>query len=133
LCKLNHTNLQSISSSKTTLPSFSLSVTAGGREWADSHIGQDKDRQPLWPTVTIEARYLQPILEGIQEDGLVCSFNDAPQRRRSSRRILRQEAEAMLRESAMPSLETVLEAVAEVRQRYSEQIKVSRKRRHTLS
>ena len=40
---------------------------------------------------------------------------------------LRRQAQAMLRENTMPSLEAVLEAVAEVREKYSEQIKASRK------
>jgi hypothetical protein len=45
-------------------------VTAGAREWVDTNIGEDNGFQPLWPTVTIEARYVHPILEGIREDGL---------------------------------------------------------------
>jgi hypothetical protein len=49
-------------------------VTAGAREWVDAHIRADNGYQPLWPTVTIEGRYVHPILEGIQEDGLICSL-----------------------------------------------------------
>jgi len=49
------------------------------RQWVNAHIGGDNGYQPLWPTVTIEARYVHSILEGIQEDGLICSFNGEPQ------------------------------------------------------
>jgi hypothetical protein len=45
-------------------------VSAGAREWADMYIGEDNGYQPLWPTVTIEGRYVHSILEGIREDGL---------------------------------------------------------------
>jgi hypothetical protein len=80
----------------------------------------------MWPTVTIERRYVHPILEGIKEDGLVQS-----QWRTSMKKItppdLRWQAQAMLREKKMPSLEVVLAAVAEVREKYSEQIKARRK------
>jgi len=41
-------------------------VTAGAREWVDTKIGDDNGHQPLWPTVTIEARYVHPILEGVR-------------------------------------------------------------------
>ncbi len=50
-------------------------VTDSAREWVDMHIGEDNGYQPLWPTVTIEGRYVHPVLEGIQEDGFVCSLN----------------------------------------------------------
>jgi hypothetical protein len=50
-------------------------VTAGALEWLENHIGEGNGYQPMWPTVTIEARYVQPILEGIQQDGFICSFN----------------------------------------------------------
>lgn len=46
-------------------------VTTGAREWVDTYIGEDNGYQPLWPSVTIEGRYLRPILEGIQECGLI--------------------------------------------------------------
>jgi hypothetical protein len=46
-------------------------VTTSGREWVDTYIGENNGYQPLWPTVTIEGRYLAAILEGIQEDGLI--------------------------------------------------------------
>lgn len=46
---------------------------------------------------------------------------------------LRREAQAMLRENTMPSLEAVLEAVADVREKYSEQIKASRKHEQRIT
>ncbi len=46
---------------------------------------------------------------------------------------LRREAQAMLQENTMPSLEAVLQAVAQVREKYSEQIKASRKQGGTVS
>jgi hypothetical protein len=54
-------------------------ITAGARQWVDRHIGANNGYQPLWPTVTIEGRYVHPILEGIREDGFICSFNGQPQ------------------------------------------------------
>jgi hypothetical protein len=39
-------------------------------DWVNEHIGQDNGYQALWPTVTIEPRYLEPILAGIQDAGL---------------------------------------------------------------
>jgi vacuolar-type H+-ATPase subunit H len=41
---------------------------------------------------------------------------------------LRREAQAMIRDGSMPSLETLLQAVAEAREKYTQQIKASRKR-----
>lgn len=49
-------------------------VTADACQWVDAHIGEDNGYQPLWPTVTIEGRYVHPILEGIREDGLTRRF-----------------------------------------------------------
>jgi hypothetical protein len=39
-------------------------------EWVNEHIGRGNGFQPYWPTVVIEARYIEPILEGIASDGL---------------------------------------------------------------
>jgi hypothetical protein len=39
-------------------------------EWVDENIGQHNGYQALWPTVTIEPRYLEPILAGIRDAGL---------------------------------------------------------------
>jgi hypothetical protein len=44
--------------------------TESAREWIDTHIGPDNGYQPYYPTVVIEPRYLQPVLEGIAEAGL---------------------------------------------------------------
>ena len=43
------------------------------REWANEHIGSGNGFQPYWPTVVIEARYIEPILQGIVRDGLAVS------------------------------------------------------------
>jgi hypothetical protein len=42
---------------------------------------------------------------------------------------LRREAAAMIRDGSMPPLETVLQAVAEMRKKYGGEIKASRNRR----
>jgi hypothetical protein len=39
---------------------------------------------------------------------------------------LRREAQVMIREGSMPSLETLLQAVADAREKYAQQIKASR-------
>jgi hypothetical protein len=39
---------------------------------------------------------------------------------------LRREAQAMIRDGSMPSLETVLQAVADAREKYAEQLKLTR-------
>ena len=39
---------------------------------------------------------------------------------------LRREAEAMIRDGSMPSLETVLQAVADAREKYAEQLKLTK-------
>ena len=45
--------------------------TGAAHDRINEYIGQDNGYQALWPTVTIEPRYLEPILAGIQGDGLV--------------------------------------------------------------
>jgi hypothetical protein len=45
-------------------------VTASAREWVEENIGEDNGYQDLWPTVTIEGRYLARIIDGIREDEL---------------------------------------------------------------
>jgi hypothetical protein len=45
-------------------------VTASAREWVETNIGEGNGYQGLWPTVTIEGRYLARIIDGIREDGL---------------------------------------------------------------
>jgi hypothetical protein len=45
-------------------------ITDAAREWVEEYIGEDNGYQGLWPTVTIEGRYLARIIDGIREDGL---------------------------------------------------------------
>jgi hypothetical protein len=45
---------------------------------------------------------------------------------------LRREAAAMIRDGSMPSLDSVLQAVADVREKYSDQIRASRKQRSII-
>jgi hypothetical protein len=45
-------------------------LTPSATSWLEEHIGQDNGFQPYWPTRVIEHRYISPILEGIQNDGL---------------------------------------------------------------
>ena len=40
-------------------------------EWVSEFIGQDNGYQPLYPSVLIESRFLEPILQGIADAGLV--------------------------------------------------------------
>ena len=59
-----------------------FSITSGGsvvllnpqtteaEEWVEEHIGQNNGFQPYWPTVTIEANYVQEIIDGIEADGM---------------------------------------------------------------
>jgi hypothetical protein len=46
-------------------------ITAPAFEWVESHIGRGNGYQPYWPTVVIEHRYIESVLDGIQADGLV--------------------------------------------------------------
>jgi hypothetical protein len=50
-------------------------LTPAAIEWVNAQIGQDNGFQPHWPTVVIEPRYCQPILEGIADDGLNLVFS----------------------------------------------------------
>jgi hypothetical protein len=45
-------------------------LTPSATSWLEENIGQDNGFQPYWPTCVIERRYIWPILEGIQTDGL---------------------------------------------------------------
>ena len=47
-------------------------LSENARAWAEGNIGQQSGYQPYWPTIIIEHRYVQLILEGAQRDGLVC-------------------------------------------------------------
>ena len=44
--------------------------TDAGRAWIDENITRE-GFQPYWPTVVIEHRYVQELVEGIRNDGLV--------------------------------------------------------------
>jgi len=45
--------------------------TDAAHDWVNEHIGQDNGYQPMWPTVVIERRYAQDILEGVRAEGMV--------------------------------------------------------------
>ena len=45
-------------------------LTQSAVDWVNEHIGQDSGYQPMWPTVVIESRYCDDILEGIAAGGL---------------------------------------------------------------
>lgn len=40
-------------------------LTQSAADWANEHIGRDNGFQPYWPTVVIEPRYCDDILESI--------------------------------------------------------------------
>ncbi len=44
--------------------------TDPARNWIHENIGPTNGFQPYYPTIVIEPRYLQPVLEGIAEAGL---------------------------------------------------------------
>ena len=46
-------------------------ITHVARGWVEEYIGEDNGYQGLWPTVTLEGRYLAPILEGISQAGMM--------------------------------------------------------------
>jgi hypothetical protein len=46
-------------------------LTDSAKSWVEEHIGEDNGFQPYWPTVAIEPRYVENIVDGIQNDGLV--------------------------------------------------------------
>ena len=50
--------------------------TLSARLWIADHINKE-GFQPLYPTIAVEARYVQTIIEGIQEDGLACELGGA--------------------------------------------------------
>ena len=41
------------------------------RNWLGENIGQDNGYQPCWPTAACEARYVEDIIYGMFQDGLV--------------------------------------------------------------
>jgi hypothetical protein len=48
-------------------------LTPGAVDWVNIHIGEDNGYQPNWPSVLIEPRYVEAILQGIAEDGMSVS------------------------------------------------------------
>ena len=50
-------------------------LTPSAISWIEEHIGQDNGYQPLFPTVVVEPRYIADIVEGIQNDDLVCALS----------------------------------------------------------
>ncbi len=44
-------------------------LTDAARIWVDENIGRDNGYQPTYPTVVVEPRYIQPILDGLQAEG----------------------------------------------------------------
>jgi hypothetical protein len=44
-------------------------LTDAAREWLDEHV--DPDAQWLGPSLAIEARYVEPIVEGMRAEGLL--------------------------------------------------------------
>jgi hypothetical protein len=45
-------------------------LTPNAVAWVNEHIGPHNGYQPQWPSVLIEPRYLEPILQGIADAGL---------------------------------------------------------------
>ena len=45
-------------------------LSESAKEWVAEHIGADNGYQPYYPTVLVEPRYVEAILEGIKEEGL---------------------------------------------------------------
>lgn len=45
--------------------------TDAARNWLEENIGQDNGFQPYWPTVVVEPRFVQAIIEGFSNDGLL--------------------------------------------------------------
>jgi hypothetical protein len=68
-------------SSKTESPDFSFRdegsivlltpLSPSAHEFVEERIGSNNGFQPYWPTVVIERRYAQDILEGVIAEGMV--------------------------------------------------------------
>jgi len=43
-------------------------LTEAARIWVDENISRE-GYQPMYPTVVVEPRYIQPILDGLQAEG----------------------------------------------------------------
>jgi hypothetical protein len=48
-------------------------LSPSAHEFVEQRIGSDNGYQPYWPTVVIEPRYVQDILEGVIAEGMVIS------------------------------------------------------------
>jgi hypothetical protein len=46
----------------------------------DENTGQNSSFQPYWPTVVVEHRFIGPIAEGINADGLAIGWNSTYRR-----------------------------------------------------
>ena len=46
-------------------------LSPSAHEFVEERIGPDNGFQPMWPTVVIERRYAQDILEGVLAEGMV--------------------------------------------------------------
>lgn len=46
-------------------------LSPSAHEFVEERIGSDNGFQPYWPTVVIERRYAQAILEGVIAEGMV--------------------------------------------------------------
>jgi hypothetical protein len=70
-----------IQKSKSKSPDFSFRdegslilltpLSPSAHEFVEERIGSDNGFQPYWPTVVIEKRYAQDILEGVIAEGMV--------------------------------------------------------------
>ena len=68
-------------SSETISPDFSFRdegsivlltpLSPSAQQFVEERIGSDNGFQPYWPTVVIERRYAQDILEGVIAEGMV--------------------------------------------------------------
>lgn len=45
-------------------------LTSVAISWVEEHIGQDNGWQPYFPTIVIEHRYVEAVIDGITADGL---------------------------------------------------------------
>ena len=46
-------------------------LSSSAHEFVEERIGSDNGFQPYWPTVVIERRYAQDIVEGVISEGMV--------------------------------------------------------------
>ena len=45
-------------------------ISDSGRVWIEENIGQQNGFQPYWPTVVVEPRYVEDVVNGIQAGAL---------------------------------------------------------------